>query len=74
VEKWGPRTPTPNLNFLVDSQSDPGFRESLLLSDICRADGVSIVWSAWLVGIPIKSRIAGSVIRNAFIFQKMVWT
>ena len=51
---------TPNLNFLVNSQSDSEFRESLLLSDLCPADGMSIVWIARLVGVPIKHRIAGS--------------
>src|SRR5271165_7287446 len=42
---------TPNLNFLVNSQLDPEFRESLLLSNLCTADGMSIVWSARLIGI-----------------------
>jgi len=51
---------TPNLNFLVNSQSDSDFRESLFLSDLCPADGMSIVWIARLVGVPIKHRIAGS--------------
>jgi N-acetylglucosaminyldiphosphoundecaprenol N-acetyl-beta-D-mannosaminyltransferase len=51
---------TPNLNFLVNSLSDPEFRESLLLSDLCPADGMPIVWIARLLGIPIKHRIAGS--------------
>lgn len=51
---------TPNLNFLVNSQSDSDFRESLLLSDLCPADGMSIVLIAWLIGAPIKHRIAGS--------------
>src|SRR5205823_12408121 len=31
---------TPNLNFLVSSQTDPEFRESLLRSDLCPVDGV----------------------------------
>jgi N-acetylglucosaminyldiphosphoundecaprenol N-acetyl-beta-D-mannosaminyltransferase len=57
---------TPNLNFLVNSQLDPEFRESLLLSDLCIADGISIVWSARLIGIPIKDRVAGSDILPAF--------
>jgi N-acetylglucosaminyldiphosphoundecaprenol N-acetyl-beta-D-mannosaminyltransferase len=56
---------TPNLNFLVSSQSDPDFRESLLLSDLCPVDGLPIVWIAWLLGIPIKSRVAGSDIFDA---------
>jgi len=56
---------TPNLNFLVNSQSDRDFRESLILSDLCTADGVAITWIAWLAGIPIKKRIAGSDIFDA---------
>jgi N-acetylglucosaminyldiphosphoundecaprenol N-acetyl-beta-D-mannosaminyltransferase len=51
---------TPNLNFLVHSQRDAEFRESLLLSDLCPADGMPIVWIARLMGIPIKTRVAGS--------------
>lgn len=51
---------TPNLNFLATSQKDPEFRESLLLSDLCPADGMPIVWIARLMGIPIRKRIAGS--------------
>ncbi len=51
---------TPNLDFLVNSQSDRDFRESLLLSDLCPTDGVPVVWIAWLLGIPIKNRVAGS--------------
>jgi N-acetylglucosaminyldiphosphoundecaprenol N-acetyl-beta-D-mannosaminyltransferase len=51
---------TPNLNFLVTSRLDPEFRESLLISDLCPADGMPIVWIARLLGVPIKARIAGS--------------
>src|SRR5258708_16222779 len=51
---------TPNLNFLISSRSDPEFRRSLLNSDLCPPDGISIVWIARLLGIPIKSRTAGS--------------
>jgi N-acetylglucosaminyldiphosphoundecaprenol N-acetyl-beta-D-mannosaminyltransferase len=51
---------TPNVNFLVHSQSDAEFMESLLLSDLCLADGMPIVWIAWLTGIPIRTRVAGS--------------
>jgi N-acetylglucosaminyldiphosphoundecaprenol N-acetyl-beta-D-mannosaminyltransferase len=56
---------TPNLNFLVTSQDDPEFRESLLLSDLCPTDGMPILWIARLMGIPIKTRIAGSDIFEA---------
>jgi len=56
---------TPNLNFLMNSRSDDEFRESLLLSDLCPADGISIVWLARLIGIPIEERVAGSDILRA---------
>jgi N-acetylglucosaminyldiphosphoundecaprenol N-acetyl-beta-D-mannosaminyltransferase len=51
---------TPNLNFLVNTLSDPEFRESLLDSDLCSADGAPIVWIARLLGLPINERVAGS--------------
>jgi N-acetylglucosaminyldiphosphoundecaprenol N-acetyl-beta-D-mannosaminyltransferase len=56
---------TPNLNFLVNSQSDPEFRESLLDSDLCPADGMPIVWIARLIGVPVKTRVSGSDIFGA---------
>jgi N-acetylglucosaminyldiphosphoundecaprenol N-acetyl-beta-D-mannosaminyltransferase len=63
------RTPflisAPNLNSLVISQADREFRESLVLSDLCTPDGMPIVWIAWLAGIPIETRIAGSDIFDA---------
>ena len=51
---------TPNLNFLVNSQRDCEFRESLLASDLCTADGMPVVWIARLMGTAIKFRTAGS--------------
>jgi N-acetylglucosaminyldiphosphoundecaprenol N-acetyl-beta-D-mannosaminyltransferase len=51
---------TPNLNFLVTSQLDAEFRETVLNSDLCPADGMPIVWIARLIGLPIKERVAGS--------------
>lgn len=56
---------TPNLNFLVISQSDAEFRETLLLSDLCPPDGAPILWIARLLGVPIRQRIAGSDIFEA---------
>ena len=56
---------TANLNFLATSRSDAEFRESLLLSDLCTADGMPIIWIARLLGIPIKERIAGADIFEA---------
>jgi len=51
---------TPNLNFVVNSQTDAEFRESLLESDLCPVDGMPIVWIAQLLGIPVNRRTAGS--------------
>ena len=51
---------TPNLNFLVASQDDPEFRESVCQSDLSLADGMPLVWMAKLLGIPICERVAGS--------------
>lgn len=56
---------TPNLNFLVNSRSNPEFRESLLDSDCCFADGVPLVWISYLMGMPIKNRVSGSDIFEA---------
>lgn len=58
------RTPcflsTPNLNFLIACQTDAEFRESVINSDLCIADGMPLVWIAKLLGIPIRERVAGS--------------
>jgi N-acetylglucosaminyldiphosphoundecaprenol N-acetyl-beta-D-mannosaminyltransferase len=56
---------TPNLNWLVNTQQDLEFRESVLLSDLCLTDGMPIVWIARLMGLPIQHRIAGSSILEA---------
>jgi N-acetylglucosaminyldiphosphoundecaprenol N-acetyl-beta-D-mannosaminyltransferase len=51
---------TPNVNFMAESQRDPKFRETLLQSDHCCADGMPIIWVSRLLGIPIKGRVSGS--------------
>jgi N-acetylglucosaminyldiphosphoundecaprenol N-acetyl-beta-D-mannosaminyltransferase len=56
---------TPNVNFLMMSRSDEGFRESLLMSDCCPVDGMPLVWIARLLGIPIRERVSGSDIFDA---------
>ena len=61
VEKGRPfLISTPNVNFMATTQSDPEFRESLLCSDLCAADGMPIVWISRFLGIPIKERVSGS--------------
>ena len=56
---------TINLNFLLTSQTDEEFRESILRSNLCTADGMPILWIARLLGIPINTRIAGSDVFEA---------
>ncbi len=51
---------TPNVNFLVKSQHNSVFRESMLLSDLCLIDGMPLIWIARMMGIPVRERIAGS--------------
>lgn len=51
---------TPNVNFLVKSQESAAFRESLLCSHLCLADGMPLIWIARLLGIPLPERIAGA--------------
>jgi len=51
---------TPNVNFLVKSQQSVEFRESILMSDLCLADGMPLIWIAKLLRIPIYERVAGA--------------
>jgi len=51
---------TPNVNFLMKSQRDRDFRESLIQSDLCTADGMPIVWLCRLLAVPIRERVSGS--------------
>jgi N-acetylglucosaminyldiphosphoundecaprenol N-acetyl-beta-D-mannosaminyltransferase len=51
---------TANLNFLTNSLTDFEFRDSLLRSDFCTADGMPIVWLARLLGLPIRQRVSGA--------------
>jgi len=51
---------TPNLNFLITAQSDVGFFQSVVDSDLSIADGMPIIWVAKLLGVPLTERVAGS--------------
>lgn len=58
------RTPfllsTANLNFVVAARSDPTFRDSVIHSQLCVADGMPIVWVARLLGLPVRARVSGA--------------
>jgi N-acetylglucosaminyldiphosphoundecaprenol N-acetyl-beta-D-mannosaminyltransferase len=60
---------TPNLNFLVNSQTNKELRDSLLLSDLSIADGMPLIWIARLLGLPIRSRVAGSELFDRMVRQ-----
>ena len=51
---------TPNVNFLMKSQNNAAFRESILASDLCLVDGMPLIWIAKLLRVAIKERVAGS--------------
>ena len=51
---------TPNLNFIVQAKQDESFYESVIYSDLVIADGMPVIWTAKLLGIPLRSRVAGS--------------
>lgn len=51
---------TPNLNFLVASQSDSKFCESVMRSDLSLADGISLVLLGRILGANLPERVTGS--------------
>lgn len=63
------RTPcfltTANVNFLVASQTDPNFRDSVIHSDLSVADGMPLIWLARILNIPLTQRVAGSDLFDA---------
>ena len=56
---------TANVNFVVHAQRDPAFRQSLLDSDLCVADGAPIVWISRLLRRPLPERVAGADVFEA---------
>lgn len=61
---------TPNLNFLIESQKDTAFRDSVINSDLSVVDGKPLVWLARLLNIPIPERVAGSDLIDELIKNK----
>lgn len=62
---------TPNLNFLIASQKDKEFRDSVIHSDLSLADGMPIIWLAKLLKVPIRERVAGSSLFEALRRQPL---
>ena len=59
-ERRGGVFSTPNLNYLVQSFEYPSLLDSVCGSEYSVADGISLVWIAKLLGIPLKERVSGS--------------
>ena len=51
---------TPNVNFLARAMKDEGARRDILNADLSLADGAPLVAMAKMLGVPLKSRVAGS--------------
>ena len=57
---------TPNLFFLIHSQRDTLFRQSVINSDLSVADGMPLVWMSRWLGVPLPGRVTG-----ADLFQRL---
>jgi N-acetylglucosaminyldiphosphoundecaprenol N-acetyl-beta-D-mannosaminyltransferase len=49
-----------SIDSVIKAKSDPAFASQLHQSDLVVADGVPIVWSAALLGTPIRGRVSGT--------------
>ena len=61
---------TPNLNFLIASQTNEAFRRSVINSDLSLADGIPLIWIAKLLQIPLRERVPGSGLIEALMHSK----
>ena len=50
---------TPNPEFLLAAKHNPAFRQALLGADLVLADGVGVVYSAKILGRPLKGKVTG---------------
>lgn len=53
---------TVNINWIVQSLKDPGFRNAILTSDIITIDGRPLLWLAKLLGLPMTELVPGSTL------------
>lgn len=51
---------TPNINFVIAATRSRRFRDDILKSDLCVADGMPIIWMARWLGVPLPERVSGS--------------
>jgi N-acetylglucosaminyldiphosphoundecaprenol N-acetyl-beta-D-mannosaminyltransferase len=56
---------TPNLNFVLAARGDRVFRRSILRSDLSLVDGMPLVWTARVLGLPVPERVSGADVFDA---------
>ena len=50
---------TPNPEFILASEKDPEFKRVLNEADLVLPDGIGVIYSAKILGTPLKARVAG---------------
>ena len=53
---------TPNPEFLLAAKHNPAFRQALRGADLVLADGVGVVYSAKILGRPLKGKVPASTL------------
>jgi N-acetylglucosaminyldiphosphoundecaprenol N-acetyl-beta-D-mannosaminyltransferase len=51
---------TPNVDHVVIAERDEAFRAAYAAADLSLADGMPIVWSSRLLGVPLPEKVSGS--------------
>lgn len=60
---------TPNPEFILAARKSPEFRQALLRADLVLADGIGVIYSAKILGRPLKGRVPGI----EFAQRLLVW-
>ena len=50
---------TPNQEFILAARKNPEFKQALLGADLVLADGIGVIYSAKILGRPLKSKVPG---------------
>ena len=58
---------TPNPDFLLAAEKDPEFRRVLNAADLVLPDGIGVVYSAKILGTPLKERVPGIEFAEAML-------
>ena len=58
---------TPNPEFLLAAEKDPEFRRVLNAADLVLPDGICVVYSAKILGTPLKERVPGIEFAEAML-------